>query len=474
MGATRCRHCAKLVKHPKGASCPHCGKRLRPVGCLGRFLRVVLVVLLLAIAIPVAMEMLRESADETPDERPPPPAPVVARLARPSSPAPAVLPPSRPSPAPDLSPADAAERVIDGDSGFASIRESLVLIRTEGGGSGSGFVVEMNGTKWVLTNIHVVLGGPVRSLRTSDGQMIDVGKVEFARARDLARFALVAPDLPALKVSTRLPVIGEKIIAYGKSQGEAVVTQLEGAIRSVGPDEIEVTAEVVGGNSGCPIIGPDGLVQAVVYQARRPSVPETVDWTILDTRFVETRRYALRLDTPTDWVPINSERFYAQVALLSDIGAYMDDIAPVFYHFHTRSRDHVWLSDNTADYSYVNHRYEGLLGDFYARYNKLVDALKSIEESSKNVRSATIDSVVRDEQRRMNLYRTVRRQRAKEAGNAARNLCRVPIMILRQGVGRWEVAFLERYADQQHKVLVFLNEQLAVLADSFEQREGWD
>jgi hypothetical protein len=87
--------------------------------------------------------------------------------------------------------------------------------------------------------------------------------------------------------------IGDEIVCLGNSAAGSVITHLEGKVLGVGGDTIEVDAEVVGGNSGCPVLHvSSGTVVGVVTRAE----PGELTWKTQGTRFAEARRFCLKVE----------------------------------------------------------------------------------------------------------------------------------------------------------------------------------
>lgn len=67
----------------------------------------------------------------------------------------------------------------------ASGMKALVVLQSEGS-SGSGFVVQENGSFYVVSNLHVLMGG-IPTMKMLDGRRLKPVSLEVARERDLGR-----------------------------------------------------------------------------------------------------------------------------------------------------------------------------------------------------------------------------------------------------------------------------------------------
>jgi S1-C subfamily serine protease len=126
---------------------------------------------------------------------------------------------------------------------------------------GSGFIVDKNGI--IVTNLHVLQGAQEVSVRLKDGTVYPVtGFTYYDAQRDLCIFKINATNLPtiplgdskALKVGEKLYCIGNPLgLKYSFSDG------LLSGIRDLNNIKyLQFTAPISPGNSGGPLINPQG------------------------------------------------------------------------------------------------------------------------------------------------------------------------------------------------------------------------
>ena len=186
-------------------------------------------------------------------------------------------------------------------------------------GSGSGFLCHDDNVTYIYTNVHVLAGNSRIRIKDRNGKEFkDFSYIETAAAGfdngDIVRLALSKPVDKALRLSAsgQTPDIGSKIIAIGNSPGSGVLRPLEGEVEGIGPTRIEITAEIVQGNSGGPILNDKFEVIGI------SSFGELrVDIWSEGTEFDKVRRFGLRPSGVEKWDRYSGLEFL-QVAFLYD------------------------------------------------------------------------------------------------------------------------------------------------------------
>lgn len=226
-----------------------------------------------------------------------------------------------PAPSAPAPPPPAAAAASPGASGAAPVAAPggfdptcLVFIKTDSG-AGSGFVARADGKTYVYTNAHVLCGEPgcftkkIVSIKTAAGKVIPVPyEVELSnmvesteKLEDMARFPIVlkegeaAYEIGGLNPATAM---AQPVVAYGNSQGGDVMTSLDGSILGLGTDRIEISCEIVPGNSGGPVVLKDS--RQVVGISTYLTDGDRDIWSS-STRFTQVRRFALRPERVTKW-----------------------------------------------------------------------------------------------------------------------------------------------------------------------------
>lgn len=199
----------------------------------------------------------------------PPTGPVLNALNR-VDPAPTVLGPAAPVAAPDAK--------IASDPDVLRAGKSVVRVLSTACGlgiEGSGWVVE---PEIVVTNAHVVAGSDDTTVTTQDGIELEATPVYYGPRQDLALLRVGAP-LPPLPISSeRREGESGAVLGYPENGPYALSPARIGETRETisedsygnGPVErtiVAMSGEVRSGNSGGPLVDPQGRVVGTVFAA---------------------------------------------------------------------------------------------------------------------------------------------------------------------------------------------------------------
>jgi S1-C subfamily serine protease len=138
---------------------------------------------------------------------------------------------------------------------------------------GSGFVIP---TGHVITNAHVVAGEPTTTVRLDDGVELGATVVLFDPGRDLAVLAVDGLDRPGLDL--RPGQVGERGGVFGfPAGGDLRIAPFELARHltatgrdiydeaRISRDVYSIAAHLQGGDSGAPLVTPDGAVVGMTF-----------------------------------------------------------------------------------------------------------------------------------------------------------------------------------------------------------------
>ena len=195
---------------------------------------------------------------------------------------------------------------------------NAVLVLQGPSGAGTGFVVkrtlEGKDRFFVYTNQHVIAGAKQlpRALRP-DGSAVTLGKLVTAVSYDVAIFMLDGPEPNFLELQSDVAGqvnVGDRIATPGNSGGAATITYKFGRVVAIGPQLVEMDAQIKGGNSGGPILHENGRVIGIVSYFTE----ESKDDARITGAEAETvvRRFGYRLDNIERWEVPEWRRFVEQ------------------------------------------------------------------------------------------------------------------------------------------------------------------
>ncbi|MDE3058142.1 MAG: serine protease, partial [Bacteroidota bacterium] len=149
----------------------------------------------------------------------------------------------------------------------AEAAKAVFAIKTEDG-HGSGFIINPDG--YAITNYHVIQGQNFFDAIFTDGKTIKVNVVRIDRAKDLALLKLTGKGYPYLALAdSQALTLGQDVYAIGTpvslGLSETVSKGVVSGIRKLeNVTVIQTDASVNPGNSGGPLITPDGRVIGIV------------------------------------------------------------------------------------------------------------------------------------------------------------------------------------------------------------------
>jgi len=257
---------------------------------------------------------------------------------------------------------DPKEAVAEAKGEGGEMPTGALVVITGEHGSGSGFLATIKGRTFIVTNIHVLGAARGAAVTTIDGMNISLGDVAFlSKARDVA-IVPVQWDGPVLKLSPSLRFdevqIGQDITVMGNSGGANVATRLEGVIRGIGPEELEVSAKFVPGNSGSPIVHNDlGTVIAIASYLKDFSSDSK--WT-KDTGLDKIRRFGYRLDGEIEWEQVGLSDLYKQGEAYQSFEERTAAMWNIGYTLTYESK----LLTSYRDHNSIGHLYSDISSDF--------------------------------------------------------------------------------------------------------------
>jgi serine protease Do len=187
-----------------------------------------------------------------------------------------------------------------------AVAEAIAVIEGDRG-TGTGFFCRDGETTYLYSAAHVLSGNTRLKVKLRDGTVVKkFGALEAAEGGDLIRLPVNEPVPKTLEIGAASGVakVGTPVLASGNAGGGGTVGFEEGKIMGVGPESIEIDAQVIQGNSGGPIIhGETHQALGVVTHL----TAERKDLWAKGTRFADVRRFGCRLDRTWQWkqVPVD-------------------------------------------------------------------------------------------------------------------------------------------------------------------------
>jgi hypothetical protein len=191
-------------------------------------------------------------------------------------------------------------------------QNEIVLIKGKNG-SGTGFIGDVSGKKFLFSNAHVLAGIKAPTFTLMNRKPVKLGPASVAVGHDLVMIVVVegGSGIPVAKPLETYAGINDDILVLGNPGRGEVVTSLEGKLVGIGPNRVEVTAAFERGNSGSPIIHLNtGKVLGVASDARADE--------LLNGR-IKLRRYGYRLDSVEKWQAIDWKRFYLEADIFEKV-----------------------------------------------------------------------------------------------------------------------------------------------------------
>ncbi|MCW1922878.1 serine protease [Luteolibacter arcticus] len=188
------------------------------------------------------------------------------------------------------------------------VAEAIAVIEGDRG-TGTGFFCRDGETTYLYSAAHVLSGNTRLKVKLRDGTVVrKFGALEAAEGADLIRLPVNEPVPKVLEIGAASGVskVGTPVLASGNAGGGGTVGFEEGKIMGVGPESIEIDAEVIQGNSGGPILHGD-THQALGVVTHLST--ERKDLWAKGTRFADVRRFGCRLDRTWQWKQVPVEAF---------------------------------------------------------------------------------------------------------------------------------------------------------------------
>ncbi|MGF1483267.1 MAG: serine protease [Opitutales bacterium] len=225
-----------------------------------------------------------------------------------------------------LEASDESDAAADSDNLSPEILNALCVIEGEAG-VGSGFFCTIRDIPFAVTNIHVLAGNQRFKILTIDGDEVAPMAIAIAQDHDIALIRVDASQVPEtlelMDSPSRNVSLGDRVIVPGNESGQGVVTQVKGKVKGIGPQQIEVDARFVTGNSGSPILhAQTGKVIGVATYL----ITYRTDDVRNRAGKSDTRWLGYRIDSVKNWEPVAWQRFVHEAKEFSKIERTTDEL----------------------------------------------------------------------------------------------------------------------------------------------------
>jgi hypothetical protein len=262
--------------------------------------------------------------------------------------------------APTLTPPPVEPAVAQVQALTAEQMGGIVLIEGDEG-TATGFMTQIRGVDFVVTNEHVLGSNKKISIKNLRGEIIPVTAVYGAVGSDVAilRIGHAEGGLKIAEDVLQSVKIGDKIVVVGNRLGGGVATQTSGQVLGVGPIRIEVNANFEPGNSGSPIFSTasNEVVGVATYsETRKVSIDDTSGSSRYNgggqsqSAKVEKRWFGYRLDGITKWESIDMARWHAQGERIDKFRELSDALVAVIKFDFNKASENDRLAPIIADF----------------------------------------------------------------------------------------------------------------------------
>lgn len=247
-------------------------------------------------------------------------------------------------------------------------RSDVVLIKGKDA-AGSGFVLNQKGRKYFISNAHVLAGVRAPAFNPLDRSALKLkpGTALVAVGHDILRYEVLesGDGIPLIDGFEGAVAINDAIAVCGNTGGSDVITLIKGKVVGIGPDRIEISAEIERGNSGSPILHlPTGKVIGVATYVTREEVFSGEK---------KLRRFGYRLDTVKQWQPVDWTRFYAEADKLVKIETTTRELAHAFSELNGLNQRTNKVRRFAYDVPAIRHALDDFYGSLETRSQREAD-----------------------------------------------------------------------------------------------------
>ncbi len=265
-------------------------------------------------------------------------------------------------------------------------RDDLVLIEGKTG-KASGFIADVKGRKYLVTNAHVLADIKTPRYRLLDNSPLKLGPTMVAIGHDIIMVNVIegGTGLPTVPFGEAEARFGDEVVVPGNAGGESVVNPLHGEVVGIGADRLEISAPLEPGSSGSPIIHVRSgkAVGVATYLKVKPSLSRSGTNVTMEPK---VRRFGYRLDTVQRWQVVDWSRFYFEADELRKVEHTSDELITAFWDVSSASASSQdrHLYDSRAISSAIDQYYLALSqapGQASGAARNLLASLRAVSQS---------------------------------------------------------------------------------------------
>lgn len=282
------------------------------------------------------------------------------------------------------------------------VEDSLFVVESADGSRGSAFLMKDDDGIWMVSNYHVVSSSnriEFVSMNNKERKLELPEELEIAKDRDVVRFRV--NEECGFDMASGWE-FDDVVYAYGNSGGLGIITKSKGAVVGKGLKDVEVSCEIIPGNSGGPVINDKNQVVGVASYIVKPTalaisknMSETFSasklaWLedklkeVKGTRYEDTRRFAIPLKDVV-WQKFSLENFRKESAEFVErrslyhrldkiISMSLDGTVKISETMGEPVLEKRWVQKYNKEVpsSFHDGRLYGRPSDFFKRYSKML------------------------------------------------------------------------------------------------------
>lgn len=308
---------------------------------------------------------------------------------------------------PEISP---EERESRGNELLSECSDRIVVLRAANGKTCTAFLTPHDGEARIFASASWIAANGKFSLSGLNGNPVAFSQeIDCPAGIGLIGLKPEKTDLPvfAMAGEKEAPSVGASIlvvVADGESKG---LQGIDGTIRGIGPDTLEIDAELTPEMSGAPVLSlvTGKLIGIVAEQIT--GVEE--DWAV-GTRHEGSRNFVVRLERARDWRESDLARFAKEAAYIAKIR----EKSRIAWIAHTILDGEIWQRSRDP---YGSSGMNQLAGETKEDYYTRVRAWHKLTREQREERERAREAWLKEQRKLVNLGTAAREKAAKYPNN---------------------------------------------------------